>query len=393
MEAHIKKIMSARTALILDQPFFGVLALRLKLKADPSCPTAWVDGRTLGYNPKYIESLSSAQLIALVAHEVMHCACGHPWRRDHRDMYRWNEACDYAINPILEKSGFMLYPGAYLDDAYKGKGAEWIYDRLPDSEQEQDGGGQPESEEGDGSDDGQGAGGKDGDQPDIQGEVRDAPSNAHEDGSTEGDWSAAVQQAANAADAQNKLPKELKRFAEDGAKSRVDWRSVLRRFMQDITMADYTWARPNRRYVSQGLYLPALHSDEMGPIVIAIDTSGSIDNVLLGKFNVEVQAIVDESKPSSVTVMYCDEAVCRTDIFERGDPVNFDPIGGSGTKFGPVFDAVEELDDVPACIIYLTDLEPWGPNAWPANEPGVPTLWAATEDHEVPFGEVIFINE
>ena len=43
-----QKIRKARAGLILDQPFFGALALRLQLKADPGCKTAWTDGQVLG---------------------------------------------------------------------------------------------------------------------------------------------------------------------------------------------------------------------------------------------------------------------------------------------------------------------------------------------------------
>ena len=41
--------------MILDAPFWGVLALRLKLVEDPACPTAWVDGVSLGFNPTFVD--------------------------------------------------------------------------------------------------------------------------------------------------------------------------------------------------------------------------------------------------------------------------------------------------------------------------------------------------
>jgi len=53
-----QKIQAARTALILDQPFFGALALRLKTVEDPHCPTAYTDGQVLGYNPTFMEALT-----------------------------------------------------------------------------------------------------------------------------------------------------------------------------------------------------------------------------------------------------------------------------------------------------------------------------------------------
>lgn len=49
------RISKQRSALVLDQPFFGALALRLKVLEDPACRTFWVDGETLGYNPAFLQ--------------------------------------------------------------------------------------------------------------------------------------------------------------------------------------------------------------------------------------------------------------------------------------------------------------------------------------------------
>jgi hypothetical protein len=52
----LQKLTAARIDLVCDQPFFGSLALSLKLVEDTTCETAWTDGRSLGYNPAFIES-------------------------------------------------------------------------------------------------------------------------------------------------------------------------------------------------------------------------------------------------------------------------------------------------------------------------------------------------
>src|SRR5215472_313192 len=95
------KLTAARTSLVLEQPFFGSLALSLTFVEDPSCETGWINGRELGYNSSFIDSLSHDQVTAFVAHEIMHCAMGHPWRRDGREFKKWNQACDKAINENL----------------------------------------------------------------------------------------------------------------------------------------------------------------------------------------------------------------------------------------------------------------------------------------------------
>ncbi len=55
----IDKLVTARIALLLKQPFFGNLATRLKIvNADDWCPTAATDGKHFYYNTDFIDSLT-----------------------------------------------------------------------------------------------------------------------------------------------------------------------------------------------------------------------------------------------------------------------------------------------------------------------------------------------
>lgn len=355
----MKSLLQARTALIFEAPFFGALALRLTLQEDKSCETAWTDGKRIGYNPDFVASLSASQLQGLLAHEVMHVASGHPWRRDGRDAKRWNVACDYAINETLVAAGFFLPVGALQDSQYAGKSAEWIYDRLPESADNQS---------------------------DAQGEVRDAQ--PEDSAPSEEEWRQAVQQAANVAKARGNLPGALDRFAKAAATPFVDWRSVLARFAQQSAQDDYSWGRPNARYLTRGLYLPSLRSTAMGRIAVAVDTSGSVDDVLLAQFSAEINAIAAELRPEAIDVLYCDRLINRRETFEAGDVVALKPCGGGGTDFRPVFEALEAEDAAPVCLVYLTDLD--GP--FPSSAPDYPVLWAATSRDVAPFGETVYME-
>ncbi|HNC27459.1 MAG TPA: hypothetical protein PLR55_11120, partial [Accumulibacter sp.] len=94
-------VSAARRNLVLDHPFFGVLSLKLDLIEDRSVKTLRTDGRKLWFNPEYASSLNRYEIVGVVAHEVLHCANGHAWRRGDRDPKVWNQACDLAINPIV----------------------------------------------------------------------------------------------------------------------------------------------------------------------------------------------------------------------------------------------------------------------------------------------------
>lgn len=388
MEASVMndKITAAKIDAVLDPNlcFFGSLLCNLKFVEDPTCETAWTDGTHLGFNPKYIDSLPHAQIVGLLAHEVMHCAGGHPYRRDNREPRKWNVAADLAINQVLTDAGLSLPEGSLqATPDQKGKSAEWIYDRLPDM---------PNSGSGNGSGSGSG---------NAPGEVRDSPKgSSNEEGAAgemesqdttdtmqQSDWDELARQAAQQAKMRGKLPAVLDRFSKTVAQSRVDWKAALRKFVQQNAKSDYSWTRPSSRYVSQDIYLPGLQSEDMPAVAIAVDTSGSMDDKALAQAKAEIESVMDEMKPARVEVFYADAAVARHDTFERNEPLTWQPAGFGGTDFRPVFEAVTELDEQPVCIIYITDLCGSFPEA-----PEIPTLWITDTDSQAPFGETIKIG-
>ena len=133
------KLAAARTKLILDKPFLGALVLRLPMvAADPDwCPTTATDARKFYYNAQYIDGLSMNQTQFMLAHEALHCALSHFARRQHRVRFRWDQACDYAINPLLVEEGLSPPPNSLLMAEFKGMTAEEIYPCLDESHQDE----------------------------------------------------------------------------------------------------------------------------------------------------------------------------------------------------------------------------------------------------------------
>lgn len=68
----------------------------------------------------------------VMAHELLHVGLSHHTRRQGRDPFLWNVACDYVINGWLVEMGLGELPkiGALYDPDLKGMSAESIYDRL-----------------------------------------------------------------------------------------------------------------------------------------------------------------------------------------------------------------------------------------------------------------------
>lgn len=352
---------TARTSLLLDHFFFGRLALYLEFVEEPECKTLAVDGKHIFYNPDFILTLSRDLIKSALVHEVMHCVFTHMSRRGSRHPRKWNIAGDYAINDIIKQAGFILDKGWLHDTQYAGMSAEHIYDLLPDD----DGGGS-----------------------NPQDDVKDA---AEDDAGKTGmavDWQIATSQAANAAKSQGKLPKGLERVISDITTPKVPWREVLQRFITQVTKDDYTWARPNKKYLQQGLFMPSLYSESMGEIVVVIDTSGSIDQPTLDAFGSEINAIVAQTRPSKTVVVYCDAEVNHVDEYAPGDTMAFVAHGGGGTDFRPPFKLVEDRGTPPVALVYLTDM--YGP--FPRCAPEYSVLWCATSDVVGPFGETLRIE-
>ena len=173
-----RRMMAAREGMLNTFPFWGALALRLKVVCDPSCRTAWTDGTRIGYSPAYIAGCTFDEVVFLWAHEVAHCAFGHPWRRDGRIFYWFNVAADFAINSILKAHGFILPEGVLIDEKYAGRSSEWIYSRVVKRDENEN-----ENESGDDAQDG------DDDAQDDEGDEtgNDSPGDDEGDEGDEGD--------------------------------------------------------------------------------------------------------------------------------------------------------------------------------------------------------------
>ena len=397
------RIQKARTTLLLDHPFFGTLLFRLGAMSCSTIATMATDGVSLYFNPQFVETLSAAEIAGTLAHEVMHPALQHHTRRGGRNPRRWNMACDYAINPMLLDAGLTLPKDVLLDNRFRGMSAERIYNLLEEEEQNQSSSNDADTESQDDSADSRGSNssessssGKDNvevpsvpETPGGIGQVLDAPEPANREGNTVAeqarDWQIAVEQAENVAKLAGKLPAGVTRSLEAAKSARVDWRELLRRAWSETIPADYSWTRPNRRHVWNGLYLPGTVCEGVREICIAVDCSGSINARQLGLFEAEVRSILEGQQPRLVHVLYFDTEVQKVETYQAGLPIRLMPVGGGGTDFRPCFGWLEERGITPQTLVFLTDL--WG--TFPGDVPPYPVLWASTGKREAPFGQVI----
>jgi predicted metal-dependent peptidase len=370
-----QRLAKAKTALLLDYPFFGSLALSMPFVVTDEVPTAATDGTQVLFNPDFVDKLDHKELLFLVAHEVMHPVFDHHTRRGSRDTKLWNIAGDYVINYLLvqEQVGKMPQKGLYDATIYKeGNGnTDTIYDLL---KQDEESGGRVLA-----TPNGRG---------DPLDQVIDATGTHQELEQASQEMQIRVAQAAQAALAQGKLSAGLRRFADSVIQPTVNWRDVLHRFVQRAKNDQRTWSRPSRRFLSQGLFMPSVSGEQMGELVVAIDCSGSIGERELAQFAAEIVVIKDDMMPVAIHCVYFDSVVSHHETYTQADVLDIRPHGGGGTAFSPVIQFLADNDITPVACVFLTDLQcsDFG------DAPDYPVLWVSNGAAYAPFGEVVMME-
>lgn len=383
----VVKIMDKCTALA------GVLMVGERT-VDDKVPTAMTDGKNEKYGRGFVDSLKDAELRFLIMHEVYHKLYKHltTWLHLYKqDGQLANMACDYVINlKIVDEFGnvimddgspFVTMPkGGCLDERFRGMNAKQVYDLL--QQDKKGGGGNGKGKAGD--DDGAGL-------------------DAH-------DWEGAQEMSEDEAKA---LAREIDEAIRQGAlvagklgsgglrdinellRAKVDWKEALRDFITTTCQgSDYsTWRRPNRRFVSVGVYMPSGVSEKVDELVVGIDTSGSIGGPELSQFLGEVAGICEQVKPSRVRLLYWDTKVCRDEKYEDGETGNIvkstKPAGGGGTDASCVPAYMSEHGIKPQAVVMLTDgyVGRWG-------EWSCPVLWCIANNRTAvpPCGACVHID-
>lgn len=365
-----KHLAKARTLVLGKSPFIATLALSMRYTITDAVERAATNGLEVLINPDWFVKVPIEQAKFVVAHEALHPALDHcsPRRRGARNPGKWNRAADYVINDLLFQQKFELmsaeFGGCLHDASFRGMGTEEIYAKLPDDE---------------------GAGAGEGGIPGTGNDLRDAPSD--QQGTVEQKVKEMVARAAQAArlsDEYGKLPDLLKRMVDDLLNPKVDWRTQLAQFLRDSDTSDYSFTRPNKRFMPQ-FYLPTLHSEGLRRIDGCFDTSGSIQKELK-VFMSEFQGLREQLRPRQTRLMSCDADVHNIEEFDDQQTIaGYVPQGGGGTDFRPPFKEIEESGVDPTCFLYFTD----GYGTFPAEPPAYPVLWVMTTDVVPPWGQHI----
>jgi len=390
-----QKISAARTRLILDKPFLGVLVLRLPMvAAKPQwCPTTATDTKNLYYNPQYLDALGTRQIEFVLAHEALHCALSHFSRRGHRDKRRWDLACDFAINPVLLAEGLRPPPNAITFVEYAGMTAEEIYPLLQDNDNTEsmdqhldDAKNAPESNPSRTSKDDESGQGltEIGEEPSM----RPPPLSQSERELLDKQWQHQRVVAAQRAAQAGKLNGALANLVDTLLHPKLSWRALLARYVVTRAHEDYDYTRPSRR--EGEAILPRLHSRQID-VAVVLDTSGSIRATEIQEFLAEIDALKAQVR-ARITLFACDTEIAPGApwVFDAWDELKLPqqlPRGG-GTRFTAPFAWYAQRPMTPDLLVYFTDAL----GQFPEIEPAFPVLWLVKGKAPVPWGMRVQLN-
>lgn len=372
MNAETKKAISIAKINIMTKPqtvFLATVCANLPVNIDNSIPTACTNGKVILINESFFMNLDKEERTFLLAHETLHVVYMHALRREQRNPLLFNYAADYVINWQLSKQGFKVIDGVLIDSKYAGLSTEQVY-KLLEANDGNSGQGNPLD-----NDISYQTDLSDAEQQQIQNEIKDIIVKSA--------------QTVRMMGKEDSIPDSIKRYLQELSKPKVNWRIVLRRFMQSLDNHDYTWSKPRKRYMPYGIYMPSLYSEALSKVTFAIDTSGSITNRQFSQFISELHGVMQQFKPQVIEVMQFDHKLQTHDVIKSvRDLQNIKCKGHGGTKPDVALDKFNQTDS--KALIVITD----GNFSEPQIKVTKPVIWCVFDNKyfQAPFGKVVHLE-
>jgi predicted metal-dependent peptidase len=393
------KIIKARVGLQKTHPFFSYLALHLAPIETTEIPTMGVDKRgNMWYNPEFVNKMTQDEVKGVVCHEIMHVALEHLNGLKGKDAQVSNVAMDIVVNDIIMENGLRLPKEGIIPQNHEAlingnikikdinkKCWEIIYAELEKKLPKKKVGsyGFDEHTYGDGKDDGKGQGGG----PDGKGKKLPAGVN-----DKDFDAKQTVNEAYAYAKLQGMAPAGMDRYIEELSYPKMDWKSMLRKFIVREIPFNYNYSRPSKRSIACGIFMPSVVKESL-EIGVAVDTSGSMSPDDLKLCVSEVLGIIKAYDNVKLTVLSCDAEVHTVaEVTCEEDVASLKLEGGGGTDFRPVFEWIGDNKPAMKLLVFFTD----GYGEFPKDAPSTKVLWCVSKGglpiEKIPFGESVELD-
>ncbi len=363
--------------LLFDEPFYGLILLNLNKQVTEKVPTAGVGLNGVNYqlyiNPNFWNSLDEQKQRGLLIHELRHICFFHITDFKHlKDPKLANIAKDIYINQdipdaLLPEGGCTLESFADLK-LPKGQDTNFYYKALL---QEKEGGFQNskalsdllEQDEDSNNNDGDGgqgmptAMGDDGKPISMPNHQWDEIQDMSEimQGILDRGFAEIVNQTVKEVQkSQGKLPFDVSHILEkivEITPPKFNWRGYVRNFVG--TSVKCFFKTTKRKRSNRFPDMPGLKRQDFSHILVAIDTSASVNNDELKEFMNELHHI--NRTGHDITLVLCDTRI--NNIIKYNPRLDIEIKGRGGTDFQPVIDYYRENLTRYSCLIYFTDGE------------------------------------
>ena len=395
LEQAVLALFIAPTGVNRPSTFLTTMYCSLKMSWREDIPTACVTGDLeLFINPEWFGTLSAPMRETLLPHELWHLAFMHvdPARLGDRCPDVWNQACDYAINLMLQQHGFHFdrYPSGHprageilglLDAQYDGMSAEEIYELLPKNP------GKPHLPFGKDFAPGDPSQTKSDD--DADGNQQSSPQPLTQD--QVNNITATLVRAVTLSQMNGReagsLPGSLVTMIDELLNPQLPWDALLRRWLTDRSAYGSTWRRPSRRF--SDIYMPGRTGQEgLAHLRWYLDCSCSVTDAQLKAYNSEVAGAKSAHNPELMTVTSFDTQIQDTWEFTQDqDLKGLEFHGRGGTDLTEVFADIQRHK--PSAAVIISDLEVRIPK-----NPGIPILWICVDNPHctVPYGTLVHLD-
>ena len=135
----------------------------------------------------------------------------------------------------------------------------------------------------------------------------------------------------------------------------ISWQSLLKKYVGTISANKRkTKTRLNRRQPER-FDIPGRVDEKILKIVVAIDTSGSMSDEMIGYVFNEIFSIIGKRK-HEITVIECDAEINKVYVAKKRGDINTKVTGRGGTSFTPVIEYINNNRKFrDALLIYFTD--------------------------------------
>lgn len=351
------KLEKAYKKLLIEHPFYGLFLLGMSKATDESVPTACVRKKGINcelvVNPKFWESLDDTQQINVLMHEIYHIVFQHMFLyNSFSNKERFNIAADCEVNSYIDNiDEQFVHP--YKWNLPVKKGTKFYYDNLPSQENPSAGASMDDHSKWDSFND----------CSEAEKEIIKNQLNSQ------------LKEAAEQTQKmQGKIPNELTDIIKElfKVKPRIfNWKVYFRRMLGSIY--DINIKKTRRKESIRFPESAGLKHKKKVSILVAVDTSGSVNNQELTDFFSEINHIYKAG--ARITILECDAVI--TNQYEYTGSWTGEVHGRGGTNFQPVIDFYRKYKKEYSSLVYFTD----GECSLPTNVPR-DVIWVITSEGE-----------